>query len=210
MVAHIRRIVVAAAAAKQRATAAETKEPIEYALPILFDMMRTKSLLSTLYKHNVSRLFPAIFTLGYPYTVQAVESLTAWLSLDKKEVITALTAPEFIAALVALFRDSEYDMFVTVLESYGRLIGTSHRLCQALVADGFMDAVLGRLKRVQNVACRVQLLKIIDELYRAHRKKKKFVSEHELLLALEPLTKDDAVLVRELATTLRHSLRKAK
>lgn len=166
--AHIRRIIVAAAAAKQKKTS-ETKEPIEYALPILFDMMRSKSLLSTLYKHNVSRLFPAIFSLGYPYTVQAVESLAAWLSLDKKELIASLTAPDFIAALVGLFRDSEYDMFVTVLESYGRLIATSHRLCQGLVADGFMDAVLVRLKRVKNVACRVQLLKIIDELYRAHR-----------------------------------------
>lgn len=145
-----------------------TKEPLEFALPILFEMTRTKSIIPILNKLGIAKVYPQILLLGYPYSVQALDSLSLWFVLDKNELMPYVTAPDYLGQIVNFFRECDTESFSPILESCIRMATNSNRMSEAFVQEKMLEAIVKRLKDA-NIAARVRLLKFIDILYEASK-----------------------------------------
>jgi len=120
----------------------KTKEPLEFALPVLFEFARTKAVIPFLQKSGVLKAFPLILELGYfscffvlfdclspllvlsvtifvslplaltslllfryPYSVQVIDALSSWFSLDKNDLIAQVGTAEFLSPFINHFKE---------------------------------------------------------------------------------------------------------
>lgn len=127
-----------------------------------------------------------------------------FLLLLSGRVEGALYQDSTIAALLQLFAAANTQTSLTpMLHAFNRLLSASSKLNHALVSKGLVSKLLEKLRITQLPAeTRIDLLKFLKMLFESAAAKKEFVSRHALTAALEPLSKDKAVLVQELASQL--------
>jgi hypothetical protein len=116
----------------------------------------------------------------------------------------ALYQDSTITALLQLFATANTQTSLTpILHAFNRLLSASTKLNHALVSKGLVSKLLEKLRISQLPAeTRIDLLKFLKMLFESALAKKEFVSRNALTAALEPLSKDKAVLVQELASQL--------
>jgi len=176
----------------------------QFALPILCEFARAKGARQFLWENNCVEFYIKIFKQGYPWQVQAVDALAAWLIAEPDRVAPALATESHCKSLQALFLSLQGDAFVTVVEPLLKVV-VHPNVAQMMEKVGFIKCLLERLNH-PNALVRVNLLKILSAIIDSSSKPKEIVKEYALNKLVETWENDRAVLVAEMGGQLRQKL----
>lgn len=192
IVPHLQHVVVQNSTSKQ------------FALPLLCEVARTRAVLPVLAENNGIEFYVALFSQRYPWQVQALEALAAWLAAEPDRVSKELSEIHRATAITDLFAHAQDDAFVNLLEPLLKIVQLSPSVARELVTTGFISHLRERLSH-PNALVRVTLLKILKATYEAHDPKSRIsmVRGNGLLECVKRLGSDRAVLVSEMAAQLR-------
>lgn len=171
----------------------------QFALPLIYEMSRTKRTRAELWKHDGINFFLSLFQQQYPWQVQAVDSLSSWL-LDEPKKVSAIIENN-IDKFVNVLTSANDDTLLQLLEPLHKMISHSKSVNRAMGKSNFIEEIIKRLNH-HNALVRVNLLKILKALFIHHQKPSSVISKYQLKSVVKQLEKDEKVLVAEMAREL--------
>lgn len=178
----------------------------QFALPLMFEMTRTKKTRGELWKHDGITFFMSLFVQQYPWQVQAVDSVSQWLLDEPRKV--SIVIEQNVDKFIDVFVSAKDDALLQILEPFNKMISHSKTVNRAMGKSKFTQEVIDRLKH-HNALVRVNLLKILKALFIFNSKPQKMIQAYNLKSVVRKLEKDEKVLVAEMARELSRLISKS-
>jgi hypothetical protein len=176
----------------------------QFALPILFEMARSKKIRDIMKPKDGVTFFLGLLKQQYPWQVQAMDCLAIWLGDD---AIVAETIKANLDPIIDVFKASTTDeVFSRLFELLHTMITQSEALNVALSSSSLLDTVIERTNH-KNALVRVQLLKILTSFFVNHPKPSVMIER--LQDVVTRLQSDSTILVRDMAKALSSKFKKA-
>lgn len=172
----------------------------QFALPLVCDLAHVKKARPELWKHKGVEFY--LDLLGEKYwQVNALDSLSVWLTDETKRVEEIVSLPVQVAKIINAFESADHASFPNLMEPILRMISASTATNVALGTSSFVPKLLEKLQ-YPKPEVRVNLLKMLTSLYECHPNPKKMIAEYQLYPVIKRLTEDKTVLVQKMASKL--------
>lgn len=181
----------------------------QFALPILCDLAHASpTARAHLWACDVALLFLELLEDKY-WQMDAVKSISVWLTHDTIKMEGVLLMPDNLMKLVTCFQNAQDSELENLLEPLLEIITRSVSLNQSLGRNGlFVTEVLRRLCLVPKAIVRKNLLKILKSLFESHTSPIQFLVEYNLHPMVHALAQDEnsMILVKEIASQLLQAI----
>eukprot|EP01127_Copromyxa_protea_P021740 TRINITY_DN7566_c1_g1_i1.p1 TRINITY_DN7566_c1_g1~~TRINITY_DN7566_c1_g1_i1.p1 ORF type:complete len:1094 (-),score=247.61 TRINITY_DN7566_c1_g1_i1:58-3339(-) len=175
----------------------------QFALPILFEIAHCPQVIPYLWENDMVEYYVKLLRQGYPWQIQAVESITTWLASEPQRVLERLPTTKNCEELRDVFSSAQGEGFVALVNPFQKLL--NHQiLAREMYTVGFLPVLLERIKH-HDALVRVTILKMLISMYEHNRKsaRKAMVKDYALRDLVNELAEDSAILVVEMATQLK-------
>lgn len=178
---------------------AYNKSPLkQFALPILCEMPHAGGdCRDLLWKHDILQLYLDLMTDQF-WQVNAIEAILVWLQEETEKVELVLLQPKNIELILEAFITAKANSFENILEPLHLITQLSQSVTCALAQQNFFKRLLHRLGHPKPVV-RLNLLKILKSVCDVHPQREAVVEQYGLYNIIEQMSKDPAVLIKELA-----------
>jgi hypothetical protein len=186
----------------------KSKSPLkQFALPLILDIARSKKTRADMPSRTEAiKFYLELFEQQFPWQVQAIDAIYNWLTADPKKVLAVLEGE--IPRFVNVFISSRDEAYVAMLDPFLKILNAAHVVSRLLSQEKkFMTELMVRLKH-PNAQVRLQTIRVLQNIYENAKNQKQLIQDYDLATVIAGMSRENRVLVAEIATNLLASINK--
>lgn len=186
----------------------KSKSPLkQFALPLILDIARSKKTRADMPSRTEAiKFYLELFEQQFPWQVQAIDAVYNWLTADPKKVLAVLEGE--ISRFVHVFISTRDEAYVAMLDPFLKILNSAHPISRLLSQEKkFMTELLVRLKH-PNAQVRLQTIRVLQNIYENAKNQKQLIQDYDLATVITGMSRENRVLVAEIATNLLASINK--
>eukprot|EP01094_Clydonella_sp_ATCC50884_P002136 TRINITY_DN11643_c0_g1_i1.p1 TRINITY_DN11643_c0_g1~~TRINITY_DN11643_c0_g1_i1.p1 ORF type:complete len:1085 (-),score=383.55 TRINITY_DN11643_c0_g1_i1:312-3566(-) len=184
----------------------------QFALSMVIDLAHCRRARKELWKNNGIEFYLKLLREEY-WNVNALDSISTWLSEEPQPVGDKLLVAENVSQIVQVFIACNPMKIGQLVQPLLHIVNSCAPIGTAMLnsTPEFMNKLVERLmQKKQDAEVRVNLLKLLAQLYEGYPDPDTLANKHNLARVVSELTHEKSLVIQGLASKLEQAILKAK